>query len=1243
MPGSARAVAGIGPVGWTALGPDHLGGHIRSIAIHPTQPNKMWAAAMGGGLWTTTDGGANWSAINNLPTLAVTSIVLSPANPNVMFATTGDSMAGSGILRSTDAGVTWVALPSTIPANTSSPWRFIGKLAIHPGDANVMLASNAGGVYRSVDGGANWVQAPDAYGQPVFDPMDGARVVASGSYSTNAGASWTQSTGATYSTAVAHAFARQGGVVYRSSGFAPWQSLAETSTGGVERSTNGGAQWTQLATLNHLGPHPWAHNAIWVDPTDANHLIVGGRDLFRSTNGGTTWTQISNGTQAGSVPSGQHAIVSHPGYNGTSNRTIYVGGAGGIYMAADIQAVTAPSVGWTALNNGLAAMTFHSGAGHSGTNGRIIGGTDNGSLVYSGSGKSWTRFAAGYAGGTAIDPNDGHYIYGTGLLARLYRSTTGGAPVSPIDSGLAAGGGGPLLAPFILDPNNPNVMLVGSYNLQRSTNVKAASPQWSSAIFEIDFTYSPEDGFISHIAVAPGNSNLIWLSSVSGSVYKTTNGTAAKPAWLQVGGFIPHADRYTWTERAVSTLLINKDDHQMVYAGGSQGLWRTLNGGQTWTLLTNSIRDIRTIQQHPLHPGYIYLGTDQGIFASENSGATWSPTSEGPVNTRVTQLFWRNNSTLVAATLGRGMFSYGVTVPAHALAIAKGGSGAGTVTSNPAGINCGATCSASFTPGTSVTLTATPAGGSTFAGWSGACTGFATCTVSMTAARSVTAHFTSASSYPLVVTKGEWNGAAGQVTSAPAGVNCGPTCSANFAAGTQVTLTATPASGSFLRGWTGDCGGVGATCTVSMMEAKAVNMIFEKGYRLSVSIGGTGGGSVSSSPAGIQCGATCQADFAPQSSVTLTPVANSGSVFVGWSGACSGAGACVVNMLGDRSVVAIFNNTSFRTLTIFKSGTGSGPVVSSNGGIACGGACSASFAPGTNVTLTATPNSGAIFGGWSGGCSGTATTCLVTMDADKSVTATYHAVRTLTVSKAGSGSGPVTSSPAGIACGSTCSASYVLNTSVTLTAAPNSGSVFAGWSGACSGTASTCVVPMNDAKNVTATFNRASAGFTLSVAKAGVGSGPVTSSPGGISCGSTCSASYVGGTTVTLTATPNSGSVFAGWAGICSGTSTCVVSMTAGMTATAVFNRVGPTLTISKAGTGTGPVTSNPPGLFCGSMCSASFAQGTSVTLIATPNSGSVFTGWSGACTGSSDTCVVSMDAAKNVTATFITFFGTAR
>src|SRR2546425_6115264 len=164
-------------------------------------------------------------------------------------------------------------------------------------------------------------------------------------------------------------------------------------------------------------------------------------------------------------------------------------------------------------------------------------------------------------------------------------------------------------------------------------------------------------------------------------------------------------------------------------------------------------------------------------------------------------------------TMSRLVTGTGVST-GSTLTVSKAGAGSGTVTSSPAGISCGATCSTSFTPGAVVTLTAAPAAGSTFTGWSGGgCTGTGTCTVTMTAATSVTATFMQ-SSFALTVTKS--GAGSGTVTSAPAGVACDPTCSIAFTTGTVVTLTATPAAGSTFTG----------ACTVTMSAARAVTATF---------------------------------------------------------------------------------------------------------------------------------------------------------------------------------------------------------------------------------------------------------------------------------------------------------------------------------------------------------------------------------------------------------------------------------
>ncbi|MCG3111529.1 MAG: PA14 domain-containing protein [Candidatus Manganitrophus sp. SB1] len=566
-------------------------------------------------------------------------------------------------------------------------------------------------------------------------------------------------------------------------------------------------------------------------------------------------------------------------------------------------------------------------------------------------------------------------------------------------------------------------------------------------------------------------------------------------------------------------------------------------------------------------------------------------------------------------------------IQTFALTVNKGGTGTGTVTSSPAGINCGAACASNFNAGTAGTLTATTSADSDFTGWSGACSGTGSCNVTMDTARSVTATFT-LKNFTLSIAK--TGTGAGTVTSSPAGINCGATCSASFNAGASVTLTATPSANSLFAGWSGACSGTG-TCSVTIDAAKSVTAIFNlQTFSLSVAKAGTGTGTVSSSPTGIDCGTTCSFNFTTGTTVTLAAAAAGNSVFAGWSGGCSGTGSCVVTIDAAKSVTATFNLQTF-SLSVAKTGNGTGTVTSSPAGINCGATCSFPFNSGTVVTLTAAPAANSTFTGWSGVCSGVGN-CIVTIDAAKSVSANFTLQNfNLSVTKTGTGTGTVTSSPAGIDCGATCSASFGSGASVTLTAAPSAGAIFAGWSGACSGTG-TCLVTMDAAKSVTATFNVQT--FSLAVTKAGTGSGTVTSSPAGINCGTTCSFTFTTGTTVTLTAPPSADSVFIGWSGACSGTGNCVVTMDAAKSVTANFNRQTFGLTLTKSGTGTGTVVSSPAGINCGADCSETYTINTPVSLTATPGDDSDFTGWSGACSGTGP-CSVTMDAAKSVTANF--------
>jgi len=246
----------------------------------------------------------------------------------------------------------------------------------------------------------------------------------------------------------------------------------------------------------------------------------------------------------------------------------------------------------------------------------------------------------------------------------------------------------------------------------------------------------------------------------------------------------------------------------------------------------------------------------------------------------------------------------------------------------------------------------------------------------------------------------------------------------------------------------------------------------------------------------------------------------------------------------------------------------------------------------------------------------------------------------LAVTKFGTGSGMVTSSPVGINCGATCTAKFEEGTKVTLTAEADEGSDFTGWSGSgCSGT-STCIVSMLEAKKVAATFDSVVKEFPLLVTKTGAGSGKIISSPSGIDCGSTCSAEFEEGTKVKLIPEPDSDSEFREWSGACSGANSCEVTMSEARSVGVRFSHQRPRLTLEKSGAGT--VKSRPRGITCLSDCASAEAflpKGTTVVLTAKAAPEGSLENWIGCDsstnTGTEGTCTVEVGKSEGVGAIF--------
>jgi probable HAF family extracellular repeat protein len=303
--------------------------------------------------------------------------------------------------------------------------------------------------------------------------------------------------------------------------------------------------------------------------------------------------------------------------------------------------------------------------------------------------------------------------------------------------------------------------------------------------------------------------------------------------------------------------------------------------------------------------------------------------------------------------------------------------------------------------------------------------------------------------------------------------------------------------------------------------------------KATVTIAVSGPGAVRTSSLQGDCRGTCWFSVARETPVHLEPVVDGQASFAGWSGACSGTGACDLKPGNDVSVAATFTPTQPRHLQVSMNGSGS--VRSDPPGIDCPQTCAADFPDGTTVRLDASASSGWDFTGFGGACNGSP--CTVTLSSDVSALATFLQ-RPVTVSVQMSGRGSVTSNPAGIDCPRICSAAFSSGTNLTLTASPESGFAFSGFAGACNGTG--CAVQVSSDAQVSASFS-AIPSFNVTVVEGGSGGGRVASSPPGIDCPGTCTATFLQGTPVALSAVPDELSNFTGWSGSCTGASCALV------------------------------------------------------------------------------------------------------
>ncbi len=712
---SGSAVSAAGAVGaWQWLGPGNVGGRTRAIVIHPTTASTMYAGGVAGGVWKSTNAGATWQPLADLiANIAVSTLAMTPGQPEVVYAGTGegfgnvDAVRGAGIFKTTDGGSAWMQLGAT----ATSDFYYVAKIVVSPNAPMRLYAATSTGIHRSTDGGTTWTKVlsqttngftdmvirTDSVSDVVF-ASEGNRTAARVYRNTDAGG------GGTWDLVLADgtSMGRTSLAIAPSDQSVIYALSANNATGNfqgglyrVYRSTSGGgvgawsARWTQDGVATKLGnlllTNPvmanlvscgfgaqdsffnqgWYDNVIAVDPTDPNIIWAGGIELFRSGDGGQNWGQASYWWFAQAHPAYNHAdhhsIVFHPGYNGTTNQTMYVGNDGGIHrtnnaksgsVSSDVCGSSVGTLAWTALNNNYGVTQFYHGAVY--PNGlSFFGGTqDNGTVrgTTAAGANAWTPISGGDGGYVAVDPTNTQVLFSETTYLSLQKSTNGGADWSPATSGITESATNFLfIAPFAMDPSSSQRLWIGGWFPWRTTN---GATSWTQA-----GNYLPGAGSASAIAVAPSDANYVLFGMDDGYIARSSSAltTTSATTWASVQ---PRSGYCS----SVAFDPANRDIAYATYStfGGSH-VWKSTTAGASWVAIDGAgatgIPDIpvHSIVVDPTSSQRLYVGTDLGVFVSIDGGANWAVENTGFANV-VTEALVTSGNYLYAFTHGRGAY-----------------------------------------------------------------------------------------------------------------------------------------------------------------------------------------------------------------------------------------------------------------------------------------------------------------------------------------------------------------------------------------------------------------------------------------------------------------------------------------------------------------------------------------------------------------------------------------------------------
>lgn len=672
---------------WSEAGPTNIPGRITDIAVHPSEPEVIYAASAAGGVFKSTNFGTSWSAVfDDAGTQSIGAIAIHPDNPDILYVGTGeanganDTYDGTGVYKSIDAGATWnfVGLPESYR---------IGRIVIDPDRPDTIFVAVQGklfgtnperGVYRSQDGGQSWEHllfVNDSTGcidialHPTGvilaatwecwrNPVE-RRVGGFGSgiwHSGNFGDSWTLLDGAGFpgnGLPLSSSTVGRIGVTidpFSNHAYATYCDHPGSMIG-LFHSTDLGFTWTQTndgAILSSLGGFGWYFGQVRVAPGSPTVVYSLGVTMYKSIDEGANWFAADAGTHVD-----HHALYIDPTdidnlYNGCDGGVNYSDNGGSSFA----NLANMPNTQYYAI--GIDHLNPH----------RLYGGTqDNGTMrTLGGSLNDWTVINGGDGFYVLVDYTDANKIYAEYQNGVFRRSTNGGLTFMTATSGMNySGERHNWNTPFAMDPVDPLVLYYGSNILYQTTN---GAVNWTA--ISGDLTDGPGGGnlafgTITTIDVSPANTDVIWVGTDDANVWVTQDGG---DNWAQVNAGLPNR----WVTR------VAPDPHSasiayVTFSGYKDGsylphIFRTVDYGQNWDDITGDLGDvpINDVIVDPDLDSTLYLGSDVGVYYSEDLGAGWLPLGTGMPITPVHDLAYDDSTrTLVAGTHGRSMFK--LTLP----------------------------------------------------------------------------------------------------------------------------------------------------------------------------------------------------------------------------------------------------------------------------------------------------------------------------------------------------------------------------------------------------------------------------------------------------------------------------------------------------------------------------------------------------------------------------------------------------